>query len=176
MSERWAQMSANDQKQVAHLRLCGKLFCFCTATRSFSGTHGFGACPVPTSSIVFQLKNRRQQEQLSADISLASGQKAAESKVVFEQTKSALHLDRAAETQMNPMTGLEVFGCLLSFLSGHLLKRKLFGLVWVLGPAALCPAGTPAAIFTLAPGGGDKLYGTAPACCELELHGPPAAI
>ena len=164
-------MSANDQKQVAHLRLCGKLFCFCTATRSFSGTHGFGACPVPTSSIVFQLKNRRQQEQLSADIVLASGQKAAESKA-----KSALHLDGAAETQMNPMTGLDVFGCLLSFLSGHLLKRKLFGLVWVLGPAALCLAGSPAAIFTLAPGGGDKLYGTAPACCELELHGPPAAI
>ena len=171
MSERLAQMSANDQKQVAHLRLCGKLFCFCTATRSFSGTHGFGACPVPTSSIVFQLKNRRQQEQLSADIVLASGQKAAESKA-----KSALHLDGAAETQMNPMTGLEVFGCLLSFLSGHLLKRKLFGLVWVLGPAALCLAGSPATIFTLAPGGGDKLYGTAPACCELELHGPPAAI
>ncbi len=171
MSERWAQMSANDQKQVAHLRLCGKLFCFCTATRSFSGTHGFGACPVPTSSIVFQLKNRRQQEQLSADIVLASGQKAAESKA-----KSALHLDGAAETQMNPMTGLDVFGCLLLFLSGRLLKRKLFGLVWVLGPAALCLAGSPAAIFTLAPGGGDKLYGTAPACCELELHGPPAAI
>ena len=171
MSERWTQMSANDQKQVAHLRLCGKLFCFCTATRSFSGTHGFGACPVPTSSIVFQLKNRRQQEQLSADIVLASGQKAAESKV-----KSALHLDGAAETQMNPMTGLDVFGCLLLFLSGRLLKRKLFGLVWVLGPAALCLAGSPAAIFTLAPGGGDKLYGTAPACCELELHGPPAAI
>ena len=171
MSERWAQMSANDQKQVAHLRLCGKLFCFCTATRSFSGTHGFGACPVPTSSIVFQLKNRRQQEQLSADIVLASGQKAAESK-----SKSALHLDGAAETQMNPMTGLDVFGCLLLFLSGRLLKRKLFGLVWVLGPAALCLAGSPAAIFTLAPGGGDKLYGTAPACCELELHGPPAAI
>ena len=171
MSERWAQTSANDQKQVAHLRLCGKLFCFCTATRSFSGTHGFGACPVPTSSIVFQLKNRRQQEQLSADIVLASGQKAAESKA-----KSALHLDGAAETQMNPMTGLDVFGCLLLFLSGRLLKRKLFGLVWVLGPAALCLAGSPAAIFTLAPGGGDKLYGTAPACCELELHGPPAAI
>ena len=171
MSERWAQMSANDQKQVAHLRLCGKLFCFCTATRSFSGTHGFGACPVPTSSIVFQLKNRRQQEQLSADIVLASGQKAAESKA-----KSALHLDGAAETQMNPMTGLDVFGCLLLFLSGRLLKRKLFGLVWVLGPAALCLAGSPAAIFTRAPGGGDKLYGTAPACCELELHGPPAAI
>ena len=171
MSERWAQMSANDQNQVAHLRLCGKLFCFCTATRSFSGTHGFGACPVPTSSIVFQLKNRRQQEQLSADIVLASGQKAAESKA-----KSALHLDGAAETQMNPMTGLDVFGCLLLFLSGRLLKRKLFGLVWVLGPAALCLAGSPAAIFTLAPGGGDKLYGTAPACCELELHGPPAAI
>ena len=171
MSERWAQMSANDQKQVAHLRLCGKLFCFCTATRSFSGTHGFGACPVPTSSIVFQLKNRRQQEQLSADIVLASGQKAAESKA-----KSALHLDGAAETQMNPMTGLDVFGCLLLFLSGRLLKRKLFGLVWVLGPAELCLAGSPAAIFTLAPGGGDKLYGTAPACCELELHGPPAAI
>lgn len=171
MSERWAQMSANDQKQVDHLRLCGKLFCFCTATRSFSGTHGFGACPVPTSSIVFQLKSRRQQEQPSADIVLASGQKAAESKV-----KSALHLDGAAETQMNPMTGLDVFGGLLLFLSGRLLKRKLFGLVWVLGPAALCLAGSPAAIFTLVPGGGDKLYGTAPACCELELHGPPAAI
>lgn len=171
MSERWAQMSANDQKQVDHLRLCGKLFCVCTATRSFSGTHGFGACPVPTSSIVFQLKSRRQQEQPSADIVLASGQKAAESKV-----KSALHLDGAAETQMNPMTGLDVFGGLLLFLSGRLLKRKLFGLVWVLGPAALCLAGSPAAIFTLVPGGGDKLYGTAPACCELELHGPPAAI
>ena len=74
----------------------------------------------------------------------------------FEQTKSALHLDRAAETQMNPMTGLEVFGCLLLFLSGHLLKRKLFGLVWVLGPAALCPAGTPPPTFPLSQGGGEK--------------------
>ena len=164
-------MSANDQNQVDHLCLCGKLCCFCTPTRLFLWIHGFEACSVPTSSTVFQPKSRRQQEQLSADIVLASGQKAAESKA-----KSALHLDGAAETQMNPMTGLEVFGCLLSFLSGHLLKRKLFGLVWVLGPAALCLAGSPAAIFTLAPGGGDKLYGTAPACCELELHGPPAAI
>lgn len=171
MSERWAQMSANDQNQVDHLCLCGKLCCFCTPTRLFLWIHGFEACSVPTSSTVFQPKSRRQQEQLSADIVLASGQKAAESKA-----KSALHLDGAAETQMNPMTGLDVFGCLLLFLSGRLLKRKLFGLVWVLGPAALCLAGSPAAIFTLAPGGGDKLYGTAPACCELELHGPPAAI
>lgn len=164
-------MSANDQNQVDHLCLCGKLCCFCTPTRLFLWIHGFEACSVPTSSTVFQPKSRRQQEQLSADIVLASGQKAAESKA-----KSALHLDGAAETQMNPMTGLDVFGCLLLFLSGRLLKRKLFGLVWVLGPAALCLAGSPAAIFTLAPGGGDKLYGTAPACCELELHGPPAAI
>lgn len=47
--------------------------------------------------------------------------------------------------------------CLLPFLPEGFLGNDFLGVVWILGPAALCPVGTPTAVFTLVPGGGHKL-------------------
>ena len=45
-----AKMCTTNLTQTVCLRLCGELFCFSGLTRSFSWTHGSGACPVPVSS------------------------------------------------------------------------------------------------------------------------------
>ena len=48
-----AKMCTTNQTQTVCLRLCGELFCFSGLTRSFSWTHGSGACPAPASSTAF---------------------------------------------------------------------------------------------------------------------------
>ena len=47
------KMDAPKQTQAVCLRLCGKLFSFLEATKSFSWTRGSGACLVPASSTAF---------------------------------------------------------------------------------------------------------------------------
>ena len=74
-----------------------KTFLFLRGLRGhFHGHTGLKPALFPFHPQLFQVKGQRQQEQLCADVSLAPGQKAAESKVVFEQAKGPLHLDRAA--------------------------------------------------------------------------------
>ena len=58
---------------------------------------------------------------------------------------------------MNSALGHDIFLRLFSFLPESLLEHDLLGLVLVLGPVALWPAGTAAAIFAPVPGGGHKL-------------------
>ena len=48
-----AKMCTTNLTQTVCLRLCGELFCFSGLTRSFSWTHGSGACPAPASSTAF---------------------------------------------------------------------------------------------------------------------------
>ena len=50
----------------------------------------------PLHPQLFQIKRDRQQEQLGTNVGPAAGEKAAEAKVTFEQSKCALHLDGAA--------------------------------------------------------------------------------
>ena len=98
-----AKMCTTNQTQTVCLRLCGELFCFCRGYEViFMDTRVWS---LPCSRFIhsfFRSKARAKQEQLGADVGLAPGQKTAESKVVFEQTKGALHLDGAAKTQMEP--------------------------------------------------------------------------
>ena len=54
----------------------------------------------PLHPQLFQVKSDSQKEQLGSDIGLATGEESAEAKIVFQQGKSALHLDGAAQTQM----------------------------------------------------------------------------
>ena len=91
------------------------------------------------------------------DVGLSPGQEAAESKVVFEQSKRALHLDGPAKTQMNSTFGHHVSGCQLPFFPEGFLEDDLLGLIRYLGPAALCPVWAPTTIFTPVPSGGHKL-------------------
>ena len=100
---------------------------------------------------LFQIKRQCQKKELYADIGLASGQKAAESKVIFKQSKCALHLDGAAKTQIYAALCHDIGGCLLPLFPEGFLEYNLLGLVQILGPAALYPAGTFAAIFTPVP-------------------------
>ena len=133
--------------------------------RYFHGHTGLEPALFPFHPQLFQVKGQRQQEQLCADVGLAPGQKAAESKVVFQQAKGALHLDGAAETQMDSTFRPDIFLCLLPFLPEGLSEYKLLGPVLVLDPAALCPLRAPATIFTPVPGGGYKL--SVPRFCGL---------
>ena len=48
-----AKMCTTNLTQTVCLRLCGELFCFSGLTRSFSWTHGSGACPASASSTAF---------------------------------------------------------------------------------------------------------------------------
>ena len=123
----------------------------------FHGHTGLEPALFPLHPQLFQVKGQGQQEQLRADVGLAPGQKTAESKVVLQQTKGALHLNRAAKTQMEPSLGHDILLCLLPLLPEGFLENELLGPVRILGPAALCPAGTAAAILTPVQGGGHKL-------------------
>ena len=50
----------------------------------------------------FQIKAHSKQKQLCPYVPFASRQESAESKIIFEQTKGTLHLDRTAQPQENP--------------------------------------------------------------------------
>lgn len=67
----------------------------------FQGRTGLESALFPFHPQLLQVKSQCQKKEFYADIGLASGQKAAESKVIFEQSKCALHLDGAAKAQMN---------------------------------------------------------------------------
>ena len=123
----------------------------------FQGRTGLESALFPFHPQLLQVKSQCQKKEFYADIGLASGQKAAESKVIFEQSKCALHLDGAAKAQMNAALCHDICGCLLPLFPEGFLEHNLLGLVQILGPAALYPAGTFAAIFTPVPGGGHKL-------------------
>ena len=123
----------------------------------FYGRPGLESALFPFHPQLFQVKGQRQEKKFGADVGLSPGQEAAESKVVFEQSKRALHLDGTAKTQMNSTFGHNVSGCQLPFFPEGFFEDDLLGLIRCLGPAALCPVWAPTAIFTPVPGGGHKL-------------------
>ena len=136
---------------------------FSGLTRSFSWTHGSGACPAPASSTAFSGQRPRASRNSSVRmLALPQVKKTAESKVILQQTKGAFHLNRAAKTQMEPSLGHDILLCLLPLLPEGFLENELLGPVRILGPAALCPAGTAAAILTPVQGGGTQAVRPAP--------------
>ena len=62
----------------------------------FFRTTGFEPSIFPLHPELFKIKGESEEKKLNADILSATSQKAAEGKVVFEQAKSALHLNGAA--------------------------------------------------------------------------------
>ena len=137
-----AKMCTTNLTQTVCLRLCGELFCFSGLTRSFSWTHGSGACPAPASSTAFSGQRPGPAGTSSVRmLALPQVKKTAESKVILQQTKGAFHLNRAAKTQMEPSLGHDILLCLLPLLPEGFLENELLGPVRILGPAALCPAG-----------------------------------
>ena len=55
----------------------------------------------PLHPQLFQVKSDSQKKQLGSDVGPAAGEESPEGKIVFQQGKSALHLDRAAQAQMD---------------------------------------------------------------------------
>ena len=66
-----SKMDAPNQTQACCLRLCGKLFSFLEATKSFHGHAGLEPALFPLHPQLFQVKGQCQQEQLRADVALA---------------------------------------------------------------------------------------------------------
>ena len=152
------------------LRLCGKFSVFAGLRGHFRRHTGLAPAVFPLHPQLFQIKCQGQQKQLGADVSLASGQKATESKVTFKQAKCALHLNGAAKTQMDPTLGHNIFLCLFPLLPEGLPEHNLLGPVLVLGPAALRPVGAADAIFAPVPGGGHKLSVSQFCCLPSQMQ------
>ena len=110
----------------------------------------------PLHPQLFQIKSHGQQEQLGSDVGPAAGEESAEAKVVFEQSKCPLHLDGAAQAQMDAPLGSDALSGFRTLLPKSLLQTQLFRLLWVLGSAAQTAAGAAGAVFTPVPGRSDK--------------------
>ena len=111
----------------------------------------------PFHSEFFKVKGKGEEKKRRSDIGPVPCEEPAESEVVFKQAKCALHLDGAAQAQM------DASGCgntLLGqrpFFSKGLLQDDFLRLVQVLCPAALAAAGTTLAALAAVPGSGNEL-------------------
>ena len=106
---------------------------------------------VPLHPELFQIKCKRQEEQFRANVLFPPRKKSAESEVVFEQSKSALHLDRPAQAQMNTVFRSDVFQRGTSQFLQRFVYTQLLGLVGVLRLAALLPYRAARAAFAAVP-------------------------
>ena len=80
----------------------------------------------PLHPQLFQIKSHGQQEQLGSDVGPAAGEESAEAKVVFEQSKCPLHLDGAAQAQMDAPLGSDALSGFRTLLPKSLLQTQLF--------------------------------------------------
>ena len=136
---------------------CGKLFCFFVSGRQFLGYTGSQSAVFPFHPVLFQVEGNGKKEQFRADVCSASREESSESEIVFQQGKSALRLNGAAQAQMDaPLGGHVLLGPRTLFPEGF-LQTKLFRLFRIFGAAALAPAGTAGAALTPIPGSGHKL-------------------
>ena len=96
---------------------------------------------------LFQVKSKRQKEQLRSYVLPPPCEETAETKVVLEQTEGTLYLDRTALTQIDSVLCRDV----LKRSSPQLLKRlvypQLLGLVSILRFAAFFSNRTAGATF-----------------------------
>lgn len=100
---------------------------------------------------LLEVEPQYQEEQLHPDILLSGGQKAAESKVILQQTKCALHLDRTIRPQQDaPLAGDVLMGYFSLLPEGH-LPNDLLRCIHILLPAALFPLWTIPAVLAAIP-------------------------
>ena len=136
---------------------CGKLFCFFVSGRHFLGRTGLQSAVFPLHPVLFQVEGNSKKEQFCADVCPASREESPESEIIFQQGKSALRLNGAAQAQIDtPLGGHAPLGP-RTLLPEGFLQAKLFRLFRIFGAAALASAGTAGAAFTPIPSGGHKL-------------------
>ena len=100
---------------------------------------------------LLEVEAQCQEEQLHPDILFTGGQKAAESKVILQQTKCALHLDRTIRPQQDaPLAGDVLMGYFSLLSEGH-LPNDLLRCIHILLPAALFPLWTIPAVLAAIP-------------------------
>ena len=76
---------------------CGKLFCFFVSGRHFLGRTGLQSAVFPLHPVLFQVEGNSKKEQFCADVCPASREESPESEIIFQQGKSALRLNGAAD-------------------------------------------------------------------------------
>ena len=81
---------------------CGKLFCFFVSGRHFLGRTGLQSAVFPLHPVLFQVEGNSKKEQFCADVCPASREESPESEIIFQQGKSALRLNGAAQAQSRP--------------------------------------------------------------------------
>ena len=101
----------------------------------------------PLHPQLFQVKRQREQEQLRSHVCLAAREKSAEAKVGFQKSKSAFHLDGAAQPQIDAVLGGNVLLRGLAQLLQRLVYAKLLRLLRVLCLTALFPQRASLAIL-----------------------------
>ena len=124
---------------------------FCRSGSFFLGIMGFQPSFFLLHPPFFQIEAQCQEEQLHTDILLPGGQKAAEAKVIFQQSERPLHLDRTVRPQQDaPLAGDVLLGCFSLLPEGHLSDDLLRG-IHILLPTALFPLWTIPAILAAVP-------------------------
>ena len=145
---------------------CGKLFCFFVSGRHFLGRTGLQSAVFPLHPVLFQVEGNSKKEQFCADVCPASREESPESEIIFQQGKSALRLNGAAQPKMYPPWCGNIFSCRSSLFPEGLFQCDLFGLSWILGSAALGTARAAIAVFAAIPRSGNQLsvlnFGTLP--------------
>ena len=92
--------------------VCCLLGVSCRSGRFFLGIMGFQPSFFLLHPPLLQVEAQCQEEQLHPDILLPGGQKSAESKVILQQIKCALQLDRTIRPQQDaPLAGDVLLGC-----------------------------------------------------------------
>lgn len=117
---------------------------------------------------LFQVKSKRQKEQLRSYVLPPPCEETAETKVILEQSKGTFHLNRTALTQIDSVLCCDVLkGCFPQLLK-CLVYPQLLGLVRVLGLTAFFSNRAARTAFAAVPG----RRNVSPACPSRALDNP----
>ncbi len=111
----------------------------------------------PIHPELFKIESQTKEEQLRADIGLASCEKTPEGKVCFEQGESTFDLNGTAHAQGNPARRADVALSHGALFPECAVPFDFFGLIGVFRSAAEASLGTILAAFASVPCRGHRL-------------------
>ena len=134
----------------------GFLFCFELCDPNFRKMR-FQTTVFPLHPELFQVKCHCEEEKFCSDIFLPPGEETTKSKVCLEQSKSTLHLNRAAHTQIDPAIRGDIILRLSTLFPEGLFQNYLFRLIRIFCLAAGAASGTVLTILAAVMSSSDKV-------------------
>ena len=111
----------------------------------------------PLHPELFQVKRHCEEEEFCSDILLSTGEETTKSKICLEQSKSTLHLNRTAHTQIDPTIRRDIILRLSALFPEGLFQNYLFGLIRILRLTTGAASGTVLTILTAVMSSSDEL-------------------